>query len=76
MRSIFTQDAPQYAFVLHKIIALFVLLDLNFRDDVLQLLALPALQVMGQGAVLQDDTTCPHRAHVDDFLQQHIIRMD
>jgi transposase len=49
-----------------------------YRDDILQRFALPTLQNIGYGAVLQDDNARPHRAHVvNDFLQQqHVTRMD
>ena len=49
-----------------------------YRDDILQLLALPALQANGQSAVLQVDNARSHRASaVNDLLQrQQVTRMD
>lgn len=42
-------------------------------DEILHPLALPSLQTMGQGAVLQDDNIHSHRSHaVHDFLEQLI----
>lgn len=51
---------------------------IRYRDEILRPIAIPALQAMGQGAILQDDNARPHRARVvDDFLQQqHVIRLD
>lgn len=50
----------------------------TYRDDILGPIALPALQAIGPGAILQDDNARPHRARaVNDYLQhQHVTRMD
>ena len=51
---------------------------LRYRNEVLNPVALPALNVIGQQAILQDDNARPHRAAVvNDFLQhQQVVRMD
>jgi transposase len=49
----------------------------RYRDDILNRVALPTLQAIGNGAVLQDDNARPHRAAVvTNFLQeQGVVRM-
>ena len=49
-----------------------------YMDDILRPIAIPALQTVGPGAILQDDNARPHRARVvNNFLQQQqVIRMD
>ena len=49
-----------------------------YMDDNLHPIAIPALQAVGPGAILQDDNARPHRARVvSKFLQQQqVIRMD
>ena len=43
----------------------------RYRDEILRPLVVPALQQIGQQAVLQDDNAMPHRARVvNTFLQQ------
>lgn len=51
---------------------------LAYRNDILQPLALTALQALGPDSILQDDNARPHRAGVvNDFLQQqHVTRLD
>ena len=45
-----------------------------YRDDILEPIAVPALQAMGPGAILQDDNARPHRARVvQNFLQQQQV---
>jgi len=50
---------------------------LRYRDEILNPVALPTLQAIGNGAVLQDDNARPHRAAVvTNFLQQQgVVRM-
>ena len=50
----------------------------RYRDEILRPLVVPALQQIGQQAVLQDDNTRPHRARVvNTFSQQAgVNRMD
>ena len=50
----------------------------RYRDEILKPLVVPALQQIGQQAVLQDDNARPHRARVvNTFLQQAgVNRMD
>ena len=50
----------------------------RYRDEILRPLVVPALQQIGQQAVLQDDNARPHRARVVNiFLQQAgVNRMD
>ena len=49
----------------------------RYRDEILRPLVVPALQQIGQQAVLQDDNARPHRARVNAFLQQAgVNRMD
>ena len=50
----------------------------RYRDEILRPLVVPALQQIGQQAVLQDDNARPHRARVvNTFLQQAgVNRMD
>ncbi len=48
---------------------------INYRDDILQPVAVPFLQNIGPNAVLQDDNARPHRARVvNDFLQDEGIQ--
>ena len=49
-----------------------------YMDDILRPIAIPALQAVGPGAILQDDNARPHRARVvNNFLQQQqVIRID
>ena len=47
---------------------------MTYRDNVLGPFVLPALQVIGPGAIFQDDNARPHRAHVvTAFEQAHNI---
>lgn len=62
--------------ILHRVHG--ILNAIRYRDEILQPIVQPALEVIGEGAVFQDDNARPHRAHiVTDFLQQHnIMRME
>ncbi|KAK7095281.1 hypothetical protein V1264_006712 [Littorina saxatilis] len=39
-----------------------ILTKVRYRDEILQLIAIPALRYMGEGSTLQDDNATPHRA--------------
>lgn len=49
-----------------------------YMNDILRPIAIPALQAIGPGAILQDDNARPHRAQVvNNFLQQQqVTRMN
>ena len=49
----------------------------RYRDEVLEAVALPALQQLGPGAIFQDDNAPAHRARlVTHYLEQHqVVRM-
>lgn len=55
-----------------------MLTGLRYRDEILGPIVQPALQAIGEGAILQDDNAPPHRARVvTDFLQdQNIQRLN